>query len=158
MDIHKPKPWHGAREFLKEYVIIVVGVLTALAFEQTVEWLHWRHVAAQAQERLVADTRQDLVNAAEWLAIRPCFEKRIADLASALQRPDPLWTANTLQRTPEQMATDLGTALPLVIGGPGRNWPTVTWDSALTGTLSHTPGQTLADLAREGERLYGHGP
>ena len=27
MDIHKPKPWHGVREFLKEYVIIVVGVL-----------------------------------------------------------------------------------------------------------------------------------
>lgn len=31
MDIHKPKPWHGVREFLKEYLIIVVGVLTALA-------------------------------------------------------------------------------------------------------------------------------
>ena len=30
MDIHKPKPWHGFREFLKEYAIIVVGVLTAL--------------------------------------------------------------------------------------------------------------------------------
>ena len=43
MDIHKPKPWHGWREFLKEYVIIVVGVLTALAAEQAVEWLHWRH-------------------------------------------------------------------------------------------------------------------
>ena len=37
MDIHKPKPWHGVREFLKEYVIIVVGVLTALAAEQAVE-------------------------------------------------------------------------------------------------------------------------
>ncbi|MDB5442210.1 MAG: hypothetical protein JWP73_586, partial [Phenylobacterium sp.] len=33
MDIHKPKPWHGLREFLKEYAIIVVGVLTALAAE-----------------------------------------------------------------------------------------------------------------------------
>ena len=38
MDIHKPKPWHGLREFLKEYVIIVVGVLTALGGEQAVEW------------------------------------------------------------------------------------------------------------------------
>ena len=34
MEIHKPKPWHGFREFLKEYLIIVVGVLTALAGEQ----------------------------------------------------------------------------------------------------------------------------
>src|SRR5579859_6413095 len=40
MDIHKPKPWHGLREFLKEYAIIVVGVLTALGAEQTVEGLH----------------------------------------------------------------------------------------------------------------------
>jgi hypothetical protein len=32
MDIHKPKPWHGLREFLKEYLIIVIGVLTALTF------------------------------------------------------------------------------------------------------------------------------
>ncbi|THD51712.1 hypothetical protein [Phenylobacterium sp.] len=37
MDIHKPKPWHSFREFLKEYGIIVLGVLTAIAFEQTVE-------------------------------------------------------------------------------------------------------------------------
>jgi hypothetical protein len=37
MDIHKPKPWHGLREFLKEYAIIVVGVLTALAGEQAVD-------------------------------------------------------------------------------------------------------------------------
>jgi len=42
MDLHKPKPWHGLREFLKEYVIIVVGVLTALGGEQAVEWLHWK--------------------------------------------------------------------------------------------------------------------
>jgi hypothetical protein len=26
MDIHKPKPWPGVREFLKEYAIIVIGV------------------------------------------------------------------------------------------------------------------------------------
>jgi hypothetical protein len=34
MDIHKPKPWHGWREFLKEYATLVIGVLTALAFQQ----------------------------------------------------------------------------------------------------------------------------
>ena len=27
MDIHKPKPWHGVGEFLKEYLVIVIGVL-----------------------------------------------------------------------------------------------------------------------------------
>jgi hypothetical protein len=36
MDIHKPKLWHGLRDFLKEHGIIVLGVLTALAAEQAV--------------------------------------------------------------------------------------------------------------------------
>jgi len=42
MEIHKPKPFHTLREFLKEYAIIVLGVATALAAEQTVEYLHHR--------------------------------------------------------------------------------------------------------------------
>jgi hypothetical protein len=55
MDIHKPKPWHGVREFLKEYGIIVLGVLTALAFEQTVEWLHTQHDIHQTREALLEE-------------------------------------------------------------------------------------------------------
>ena len=31
VEFHKPKPFHNWREFLKEYVIIVLGVATALA-------------------------------------------------------------------------------------------------------------------------------
>jgi len=53
MDIHKPKPWHGVREFLKEYLIIVVGVLTALAAESAVEAVCAR--AAAGQEGLRSD-------------------------------------------------------------------------------------------------------
>ena len=30
MDIHKPTPWNGWREFLKECAIILVGMLPAL--------------------------------------------------------------------------------------------------------------------------------
>jgi len=52
MDLHKPKPWHGLREFLKEYLIIVVGVLTALGGEQVVEWLHQRTELREARAAL----------------------------------------------------------------------------------------------------------
>ena len=55
MDIHKPRPWHSFREFLKEYLIIVVGVLTALAAEAGVEALHWRH---QVELEVVVDRRR----------------------------------------------------------------------------------------------------
>jgi hypothetical protein len=40
MEAHKPKPWHGPGEFFREYLIIVVGVLTALGGEQAIEWMH----------------------------------------------------------------------------------------------------------------------
>ena len=53
--IHKPKPWHGIREFLKEYVIIVVGVLTALGAEQGVEWAHRETEVREARAALHAE-------------------------------------------------------------------------------------------------------
>lgn len=58
MEIHKPKPWHGLREFLKEYGIIVLGVLTAIALEQTVETFHRRAESAELRESLERETDQ----------------------------------------------------------------------------------------------------
>lgn len=52
MDIHKPKPVHSLREFFAELGVIVLGVLIALAAEQTVEALHWRHEVADAREAM----------------------------------------------------------------------------------------------------------
>lgn len=52
---HKSNPWHGWREFLKEYAIIVIGVLTALAAEQAVQMLHWRADVAEARKALIAE-------------------------------------------------------------------------------------------------------
>ena len=86
MDIHKPKPWHGVREFLKEYVIIVVGVLTALGAEQAVEWLHWRHEVHQAREALVFDFRRVIGFASREDASAPCLAVRLGQLSDALDQ------------------------------------------------------------------------
>lgn len=63
MDIHKPKPWHGWREFLKEYGIIVLGVLTALGAEQAVEAMRTRADVAEARDALRAEISQDATEA-----------------------------------------------------------------------------------------------
>jgi len=60
MDIHKPKPWHGVREFLKEFGVIVLGVLVALGAEQTVEWLHRQGEVREAREALRAEIGDDM--------------------------------------------------------------------------------------------------
>ena len=151
MDLHKPKPWHGFREFLKEYVIIVVGVLTALAAEQGVEWLHWRQEVAETEDHLAAGIAPDLVNAVERVAIRPCLDARFEELATALQRSDPVWTGNVIH-DPGYRRNGV---FPLVIGSPGRLWPHVAWDSALaSGALTHMPRERVdlyADLYRMAE-------
>jgi hypothetical protein len=59
MDIHKPKPWRGVRDFLKEYLIIVIGVLTALAGEQVVEMLHRSGQARLAEHAMRLELAED---------------------------------------------------------------------------------------------------
>ena len=86
MDIHKPKPWHGVREFLKEYVIIVVGVLTALGAEQAVEWLHWRHQTELAHAALAYDLKR-VMSWSGWQDSRtPCIAARLTELEGVLDR------------------------------------------------------------------------
>lgn len=82
---HKPKPWHGFREFLKEYLIIVVGVLTALAGEQTVEWLHWREVVAGTREALNRELGFDLGVIQTRIDQAPCMARRLSDLKTAFE-------------------------------------------------------------------------
>jgi len=63
MDIHKPKPWHGLREFLKEYLIIVVGVLTALGAEQAVEAIHHHEQVEQTRAALRSEMKRMVTTA-----------------------------------------------------------------------------------------------
>jgi hypothetical protein len=84
MDIHKPKPWHGVREFLKEYVIIVAGVLTALAAEQSVEALHERALARDAAAAIDAEMQDNVNRIAYRQAQQPCIDRRLAALTGVL--------------------------------------------------------------------------
>lgn len=79
---HKPKPWRGWREFLKEYGIIVLGVLTALALEQAVEALRWAHEIGDAREVLGREISYD-VKALNLIGAQDqCINQRL----DALQR------------------------------------------------------------------------
>jgi hypothetical protein len=79
VDIHKPKPWHGLREFLREIGIIVVGVMIALAGEQGVEWLHWRADVAEAREALKDEIRENSLISVIGVEESRCLTDRLAD-------------------------------------------------------------------------------
>jgi hypothetical protein len=106
---HKLRPWSRTRAFLKEYVIIVVGVLTALAAGQVVEAWHWRQEVVTERASLLDEARENLSAAAYRLAEEPCIDRRLAELEEGLRRQakgmapgfrkpfsrPPIWIAST---------------------------------------------------------------
>jgi predicted RNase H-like nuclease len=117
MDIHKPKPWHGVREFLKEYLIIVVGVLTALGAEQAVEWVHQRSEAAEAREVLRAEIEHDVrtirANTQQDRCMHPYLKRAVAWAEGGARPPAGPFFFNELSSS--------------------------AWDTAKTGAVSHMP-------------------
>lgn len=84
MHIHLPKAFHGWREFLKEYAIIVLGVLTALALEQGVESMHERRLAREAQEAIRQEMQADIDRVAYRQSQQACNEKRLDEVQALL--------------------------------------------------------------------------
>jgi hypothetical protein len=89
MEVHKPKLFHNWRQFLKEYGIIVLGVLTALFAEQAAQSLDWRHkvevaVAEMANELSAGDGPQAYTR----VAIHDCAAARLAEIRSAVEAGD----------------------------------------------------------------------
>jgi hypothetical protein len=86
MDIHKPKPWRGWREFVKEVATIVLGVLIAIGAEQVVERLHWAHEVRSARAAIAAEMGRSNGHLAYRLAAEPCIARRLDALESVIER------------------------------------------------------------------------
>src|ERR1700752_2010979 len=84
VEIHKPKPVHSWREFLKEYIIVVLGVITALAAEQVAEWVHWRNEVASARQAIASEMAGNVQSAIARLEVDNCVERRLDELSQIL--------------------------------------------------------------------------
>ena len=126
--IHKPKPWHGVREFLKEYLIIVVGVLTALGAEQGVELLHWRHEAEVARDVFRRDDLRLLAGIGRTDTLGACVDRRLKDLQGVLDKAE---------------ASGMLPAVGDIGSGAEYGWFMRGWESAVSsGVLPHlAPGE-----------------
>ena len=123
LDIHKPKPWRGLPEFVKEIGTIVIGVLIALGAEQGVEWLHWRHEVEAERRSLLAEAQDALNVVRDRQAGQECVDARLNQVHVLIQRHErhqPLKILGPMGRHIRDSAT-LGT-----------------WQIALTGqALAH---------------------
>jgi hypothetical protein len=75
-----PKPLHGWREFVHAVIIVVIGVLLALAGAQLVDSLQWRSQVASFRDAADHELGRNLDIYRREIAQRPCTGRRIADL------------------------------------------------------------------------------
>ena len=131
----KPRNWRG---YTKEYIVIVVGVLTALAAQQAADWLRWRGEVTTAKEAIAAEMAGNVHNAIVRLRTKDCTERRLDELGVILD------------------AAAASGKLPPVgdIGAPPRRvWSNGAWESVVASqAATHFPRQQLSSLGR----LYGY--
>ena len=143
MDIHKPKPWHGVREFLKEYLIVVVGVLTALGAEQTVEALHWSQQTRNTELTLNSEVQASVDTVAERQALDACLRNQLVALRAAALGGggEPASAPPTTAATPGRVIADLYQT-------PWRAWTRGSWNAAAaSNSLNHVDPQRLIAYA-----------
>jgi hypothetical protein len=135
LDIHRPKaPIHGLRDFAKEVGIIVLGVLIALAGEQAVEALSWRHQVAEAKAVLKDELAVDAADFYERVAVEPCLTARLEIIEGILAKSGGAWRAGDLP-----VGHFRG-----VYGMPWRTYPGQAWQNALaSGAAAHMSRQDL---------------
>jgi hypothetical protein len=85
MHVHLPKPMHGWRQFAGEVGIIVLGVLIALGFEQVVQSIHDRNMAAEARQNVRDEAALNLSALRDRIDIQGCIERRLGELSSLLE-------------------------------------------------------------------------
>jgi hypothetical protein len=120
VETHKPKPWHGPGEFFREYLIIVVGVLTALGGEQAIEWLHRQNELAETREAL----REEIAQNSAIVALGAAEDRCRAPLLDGF--------AEAVRDSPQ---TPVGT--PPDVPFPVLNFSV--WEVARSGSLSRMP-------------------
>jgi hypothetical protein len=141
MEIHRPKPVHHWREFLKEVGIIVLGVLIALGAEQTVEWFHWRHEAGQAETHLRRDAATILDEMVERLEIQKCQDRRLTLIRDRLLASGSTWTAMAPFYTS-------GPPAGSTYAHPMKKWPVTAWSNAVASTAAmHLPDERMEQYA-----------
>lgn len=128
--VEKPKRnWRG---WLKEYAVIVIGVLTALAAQQAAEWWHWSGQYKQARENLASELAINANRGAYRVALFNCIDSRLDRAAAILDE-----------------ATRTGT-LPAVasIGPPQpRGWPRGAWESVIGAQVAaNFPREQLVQI------------
>ena len=131
MEVHKPKPWHGWREFGKELATIVLGVLIALGAEQAVEALHWAERTEKTEAHLRAELGAATVAAQAHITQEACEYAMLDRLQQSLLQPGDEWKPPYVVTRPD--GAILGIYVAPIGGFGSQGWKNAQAD----GTANH---------------------
>jgi len=136
---HKPKAVHGWREFLAEYAIIVLGVLTALTAEQVAEHLRWEGAVASGRDALHRELAFDTAFMRDRLLIAPCVDRNIVSISAMIETAA---STGGLPKTGE------------LFKDPSRRVETSEWETERASqSLTHFPREERARLERDYDQI-----
>lgn len=130
----------GWPAFWSEILIVVLGVVIALAANEAVEQWNWRNKVAEAETRLQGDITWAFLWAAEKSVSQPCVDAQLTALSrTVLESGDTLAAVPTISHL----------AGEAVVRMPSRPYRFPVWEALLgDGTASHFSPQRLAILGR----------
>lgn len=133
-------PSMGWRAFWSEILIVVLGVVIALAANEAVQDWNWRNKVKDAEARLQGDIAWAFLWAAEKSASQPCMDAQLTAMARNV-----LESGDTLQPMPVVGSLNL----QMMVRMPNRPYRFPVWDALLAdGTASHFATQRQALFGR----------
>ena len=150
MRFHFFRPLHGWREFIHEIVIVVIGVLLALAGAQVIENMRWQWQVQSARQSIANEIASNAAQAAMRLAAEDCLRNRIGELAARLKATSGRWTADPMPIGPNAKPSPHweDRSLGLVYEVPLVGWSQDAWDTAKSsGVADHMSHEEVASLS-----------
>jgi hypothetical protein len=148
------RPLHGWREFIHEIVIVVIGVMLALAGAQVIENWRWQQQVGSARQSIGNELAQNGLQAATRLVVENCLRDRIGELATRLEgsggrwKADPIPVGPNARPTPHWDNRSMGRVYTIPLVG----WSQDAWDTAKSaGLIDHMSHEEAASYSE----IYG---
>lgn len=149
------RPLHGWHEFIHEIVIVVIGVLLALAGAELIENWRWQWQVRSARQSIANELAANANEAAGRIAVEDCLRDRIAELAGKLKASNGHWTADPMPLGPDAKPTPHweNRAMGRVYAVPLVGWAQDSWDTAkssgVADHMSHEEVSSDSDIYGE---------
>lgn len=144
------RPLHGWREFIHEIVVVVIGVLLALAGAELVESWRWQRQVAATRQSIANELVENARQAAQRLAVEDCLRDRIGELVARLKASNGRWTGDPMPVVANALPTPHwdNRSMARVYAVPLVGWTQDAWDTAKSaGVVDHMSHEEIASYS-----------